>query len=332
MAFTSAANTWPGAIVSRARHPIRSVVETMGAGVIDRAHRAIAVRDRGKRAHLEGIVAAFRAGYVEACRCESIAQLPDALARLGLHHQGFAYEGAAMALTLQDGLTLSRGRGFAQLLRSADGYRYLVHVGAGWAFATLGPVEGRRLRRLDPLLRWLAVDAAGFHDGFLRAAPSASPTRRRSRLSRYGARAFDQGLGRSLWFTAEADVDAIGAAIEAERPERRPDLWSGVGLACTYAGGICEHETAALIARSGSARVDMAQGAAFASEAHLSASGCVPAHTERASGLICGMPAAQAAQIARDAAHGVADAAGCPAYETWRARIRTAMTWHWRFL
>ena len=331
MAMTSVSRMWPGAVVSRARRPIQSAIERIGTRIIDRARQAIPVRDRAKRAHLDAIVSAFRAGYVEACRNDGIPQIRDSLSRIALHHRGFAYEGAAMALTLVDGILPWRD-GFDRLLRGAEHHRYLVHVGAGWGFARWGSVEGRRFRRLDPLLRWLAVDAVGFHDGLLRAAPSAAASRRRARLSSYGARAFDQGLGRSLWFTTEAHPDSIAAAIDAEEPGRRPDLWSGVGLACAYAGGVCEHEIATLTASAGDSRLDLAQGVAFAAEAHLGASGCVPAHTERASRLICDMPAADAARIARDSARRVVEAGGWPAYEMWRARIRTAMSSHWRFL
>src|SRR3712207_8380154 len=47
----------------------------------------------------------------------------------------------------------------------------------------------------------------------------------------------DQGLGRSLWFVQGADVRRIPATVNAFPAERRPDLWSGLGLACGYAGG-----------------------------------------------------------------------------------------------
>jgi hypothetical protein len=158
--------------------------------------------------------------------------------------------------------------------------------------------------------------------------PSAAATTRRATLSRYGARAYDQGVGRSLWFTTEADPSAIAAAIDVETPGRQPDLWSGVGLACAYAGGLRHDEVAALAAASGALRVHLAQGVAFAAEAHESAAGCVPRHTEEASRLICGTSAAHAAQVAREAAVGAVPENGLPAYEIWRMRIRSCMERH----
>jgi hypothetical protein len=45
----------------------------------------------------------------------------------------------------------------------------MAHVGIGWAIARL-PWLRRRieqpLNRLDSLLRWLAVDGYGFHEGY----------------------------------------------------------------------------------------------------------------------------------------------------------------------
>ena len=113
----------------------------------------------------------------------------------------------------------------------------MMHVGLGWALARLRRSVTPYLARLDPLLGWLVVDGYGFHEGYFdwpryierRAIPS--------RLNGYERRVFDQGLGRSLWFVKGADVAAVASAIDTFPSARRDDLWSGVGLACAYAGG-----------------------------------------------------------------------------------------------
>jgi hypothetical protein len=140
-------------------------------------------------------------------------------------------------------------------------------------------------------------------------------------LDGYACRAFDQGLGRSLWFVKGADVTAVRGAICGFQPSRRGDLWSGVGLACTYAGGVGQEEMRVLQQAAGNYRPELAQGAAFAAKARLKA-GNLTAHTEMASQILCGMPAEAAAAITDAALVGLAEEGTTPAYEVWRRRIQ----------
>src|SRR5947199_74099 len=74
---------------------------------------------------------------------------------------------------------------------------------------------------------------------------AASPTRARRWRSpypwqgspQYFLRAVDQGIGRALWFIHGAQALDVAAAVASFAEHRRPDLWSGVGLAATFAGG-----------------------------------------------------------------------------------------------
>src|SRR6185436_14746696 len=109
-------------------------------------------------------------------------------------------------------------------------------------------------------------------------------------------RAFDQGLGRSLWFVSGANVDRARAWIEAFAPTRRRDLWSGVGLAATYAGGLDRAGLEALRSAAPDYRAELAQGAAFAAEARRRAGNLV-AHTETACAVLCDLSAEGAARI-----------------------------------
>src|SRR5262249_43750809 len=150
--------------------------------------------------------------------------------------RGFAFEGAAMASALLDLLALGRGRRLEGLLRGPGAaHVYMVHVGAGWALARLRRRPWSRLHGLDPLLGWLSVDGYGFHQGFFAWERFVRRQEEPRRLSAYARRAFDQGLGRSLWFVHGADVERIASSVKSFSVRRRGDLWSGVGLAATYA-------------------------------------------------------------------------------------------------
>jgi enediyne biosynthesis protein E3 len=301
---------------------LRSLLDGTGRRALHAAQRQSARVASPCRAHLDAIVGAFATGYRAALGIDTPHLLASHLERIDPEHRGFAFEGAGMAVTLLDLLQPSDRRRLARLIAIAPAHGYLLHVGAGWAFARLRRAEGRAFRRLDPLLRWLSIDGMGFHEGFFRSANPHARDRMKRRLSAYGARVFDQGVGRSLWFTTGADVRRLLDSVDAFTGDRRPDVWSGVGLACGYAGGVDDGAIRLLGDASGHARADLAQGVAFAAEARVRAAGVAPPHTERATRIICGMSAAEASARVRGAAELLTPDAAVPGYEVWRMRVR----------
>ena len=232
--------------------------------------------DRPLRPRLETIGRSFLEGYHAALADPDAASVMARVETLPPDLQGFAAEGAGMALALRGALSPRRRSRLAELLAGPGArFTYLVHVGAGWAGARLGARLGRRpRRRLDARFAWLADDGHGFHDGFFHTARVHAGWRPRA-LSGYALRAYDQGIGRSLWFSTCADPERIAATIAALPAERGGDLWSGVGLAATYAGGADPADLALLAAAAGPHRGHLAQGSAFAVETRLHA-GAVP--------------------------------------------------------
>jgi len=137
----------------------------------------------------------------------------------------------------------------------------------------------------------------------------------------YAARAFDQGLGRSLWFVDGGDVARVRQTI-AEFPEhRQADLWSGIGLASVYAGAVNETALNRLRGASGAFGPQLAQGAAFAAKARCRA-GNPTAYTERACRALCGLSAVDAATVTDAALENLAASEIEPAFEVWRRRIQ----------
>jgi hypothetical protein len=290
--------------------------------------REVTFRRRGFRApcaetqrRLEGIGQTFLDGYHAALKESRPNELTARLDRVPAEMRGFAYEGAAMGLHLLD--RLIGGQRLAALLNGAGAlHTYLIHVGAGWVQARLGWSD-RGLGALDPVHRWLVVDGYGFHEGYFhwrRYAAGADPIL----PTGYHRRAFDQGLGRSLWFVCGADPAAITAAVARLQPHRRADLWSGVGLACGYAGGGGSEAGRRLVADAGPFRADLAQGVAFAATARSRAGNPTP-HTESASQVVCCLSAERAVRLTLTAREGVCDDADDPAYEVWRHRTRSAL-------
>ena len=113
----------------------------------------------------------------------------------------------------------------------------------------------------------------------------------------------------------------IAATVARFPASRHADLWSGVGLACAYAGGVPAGTIEDLSARAGPFQPAVAQGVAFAAKARERA-GNPTSHTEMACRIVCGMSAVEAAGLTDRALIGLTDGDGLPAYEVWRGRIR----------
>ncbi len=227
-----------------------------------------------------------------------------------------------MGLALLDALVPGRGRRFQAFVEGPGAaHVYMVHVGAGWALARLHRRVERSLARLDPLLGWLAVDGYGFHEGYFHWTRYVREQAHPRKLAGYALRVFDQGLGRSLWFVEGADVARIPATIAAFSLDRQSDLWSGIGLAAVYAGGVEPEAVAALLDAAGPFQPELAQGAAFAAKARQRA-GNPTAHTERACRIVCGTTAEEAAALTDRALQDLPPDGEEPAFEIWRRRLQ----------
>jgi hypothetical protein len=287
------------------------------------------------RQRLEGVAGRFVEGYHAGLEEDSAADLAARLGEIPAEVRGFAYEGAGMALALLDILTpWNRSRLDAFLRGPGDPHHYLVYVGAGWILARLPLSPERLLARLDPVLGWLALDGYGFHEGFFHPARAVARHEVPSKVRGYARRAFDQGIGRSLWFVEGAGPQRLQTAISSFPAVRRGDVWSGTGLACAYAGGRDRGTVEELVKHAGEHAPRLAQGIAFAAEARRRAGNPAP-QTELACQAVWGFDAARVSQIVAEVSEGlprdgvidasISDTAE-PAYEVWRRRIQEQFT------
>lgn len=273
------------------------------------------------REHLERIGEVFRQGYQLALETAHWSALPARLETVELEFRGFAYEGASMAIDLVDQLRPWVPRLFPSFLAGpAQRHLYMAHVGAGWSMARVRLRLRHRLSQLDPVLGWLALDGYGFHEGYFHWSRYASGTHRPDVFRGYALRAFDQGLGRSLWFVSGADPNWISEVISGFPEQRRGDLWSGIGLACAYAGGCSEDDMCRLQRLSSPHEAHVAQGVVFAAKTREYAGNPMP-YTEAACHILCGLSLEEAAAIAEQTFYEATETRE-PAYEDWRCRIR----------
>ncbi|MEV8513810.1 DUF1702 family protein [Dactylosporangium sp. NPDC051484] len=250
--------------------------------------------------------------------------------------RGFAYEGATMACTVLDAMGPGTGKRTRALLEGPGGpHLFLAYIGIGFAMARLPRPLWRKVlpdltdTRYHPTMSWLAVDGYGFDAAYFdqdtwvtgQRRPKPYPWQGRAD---YFPRAFDQGVGRMLWFRHAAAVDDVAATVRGFAQERQPDLWSGVGLASAFAGGCDGEGFEALRRAAGTHQAHLAQGAVFAAKARMHAGYC-PEHTETAVRALTGMSATAADALADSVAVDSGDEL-LPNYERWRQAIREHVT------
>ncbi|HSK29778.1 MAG TPA: DUF1702 family protein [Candidatus Limnocylindria bacterium] len=286
------------------------------------ARRGFLASEDNARRRLEQIGITFLGGYHAALEESRFVALARRLERVETELRGFAFEGAAMGLAVLDCFTpwrKDRWRTFTE--RMAQPHVYMMHVGLGWALARLRRRVMPYLDQLDPLLRWLVVDGYGFHEGYFNWPRYIERQTIPARVIGYEQRVFDQGLGRSIWFVRGADVAAIESAIRSFPSARRNDLWSGVGLACAYAGGCDQAAIESLRIAAGKHLPALAQGVAFAAKTRQRAAN-LTLHTETVCRSIWGHSAEDTAAVTDAALEHLRRDGELPAYEVWRRRIQ----------
>lgn len=276
------------------------------------------------KTYLEKIACTFLDGYHSALGNAMDANLINNLDKHSDLTRGFAFEGAAMGCVITDALTpFSRHSKFNDLLRSDAGNKhiYMLHIGIGWALARLpGKIESK-IEKYDPLLKWLIVDGLGFHQAYFHTDRFVKNTKLPD-VSLSSRHIFYQGIGRCLWFVEGTNPERIAARINSFPLEYAGDLWSGIGLASAYAGGVEKDVIEKIKNYSHQYIFNLAQGCAFAAKARVRACNLVP-HTNMACLVYTGKNANEAASITDDCFNTItlAESKTSQGYELWRSRI-----------
>lgn len=278
---------------------------------------------------LETIPQAVVCGFEWGIEARGTTEIERRLALTDPAVRGFVCEGATMACTVLD--ATAGGHRTRDLLHGAGRpHVLLAYIGIGFAMTRLPRVLWRRvlpdldLAPFHPTMSWLCVDGYGFDLAYFHTrdyvnnqrVPAAYPW---AGAAGYFPRAVDQGVGRALWFIHGAQVAGVAAELARFDEARHADLWSGVGLAATFAGGASAEELAELNTVAGRHRAELAVGAVFAARARELAR-WVPEHTGLATEVLAGLTVPDAVALADRTT--VTESTGMPAYERWRTRIR----------
>jgi hypothetical protein len=297
------------------------------------AERGFPVVHTDATARLEAVPQAVVCGFEWAIEGASLWEIERRLALIEPEQRGFAYEGATMGYSVLDAMPGGGSDRTRELLEGPGRpHIFLTYIGIGFAMARLPrPLWKKMLPELTgvayhPVMSWLAVDGYGFDRAYFdtgkwverQADPEPYPWAGRPE---YFSRAFDQGVGRALWFINGGNPDAVAAAAGRFAEHRRADLWSGIGLASTFAGGSDQLGLARLRRAAGGYHDELGLGVVFAVKARTY-SGYVPAHTHLACGALLDLTVQEAQNLADRTERADGDDGPEPPYELWRERIR----------
>ncbi len=279
------------------------------------------------RKKLRPPVIAFITGLNTAIEVALSELLIGQLEGLNDNCRGFAYEGAGMGLAIID---YSRDKGMVKKFLRGEGANYpeLIHVGLGCATAALKKDLWGKLAEIEPMQRWWIPDGYGFFTGIYKWEDTVEELIVPRQIEGYALRAFDRGLGRRMWFAFSGEVEEVAQAIAKFPQSRQADLWSGIGLASTFAGGVDERVLIRLKELSKSFSSYVALGSTMAAKCRYTA-GNIVEYTDFACSILCEMTASEAAEVVVKALEKLEvdpneplDAEQ-PAFETMRENIRS---------
>ncbi len=208
-----------------------------------------------------------------------------------------AYEGAfsaAIRLDVSHPREYSRA---AELVELAPDHISGLGLGVGHALSSLQVEVDIAPALAEHFLGFMAMDAYGMHEGYFRWYDSIHNMKIPSNLPPVARAAYDQGLGRALWFISAGKPATMQQLLDRFPPQRRSDMWRGVGLMTSFWGGMDDSQLKQLLKCSQQFRPFLQQGAAQGISLRTDM-GEVVAETDVAAKVICEATSEQIAEVA----------------------------------
>ena len=187
---------------------------------------------------MELIQATFQDAKEKVSDISNLEQLNESLLKFPNEFISVAYEGASMGLaikTIQETNSLAIWDDFYQHFGLKHSTQ--IYIGLGWAFSELNLDFSDVDIIITPSLQYRVMDGYGYYEGIFKRKSSI----RMQQVPQFDAlslRSYDQGLGRSLWYIAQGEVERLARTIHLFPENRQDDLWRGIGIASSYVGGI----------------------------------------------------------------------------------------------
>lgn len=213
--------------------------------------------------------------------------------------QGFFNEGIGMGLHALDTFSFSKKKQFWSFIEGeGNHHEYMSYIGAGLTCAVFKK-PFKKLLDKGSVTSWLALDGIGFYYAMFKTPKVLADVYvpKKIKADAFYLDRFDNGVGRALWFYASGEPQKIADTIKQFPESRRGPIWSGVGLAATYAGGVTEEKLRKLRALSGEHCLQLGQGSILAIHTRFTA-GNPSTYNKMATAVLVGSTAEECEKIA----------------------------------
>ncbi len=207
------------------------------------------------------------------------------LANTEKEFSSIAYESASMAIALkgfEDHTFPDVWLFFAE--GAALAHQAQVYVGLGWAIAKFNFPFLTAVKNLHTQFYFRIADGCGYYDGSFKHRRTIINKELPLYLPIAAMPMYDQGLGRSIWYTEKADIHKMCSKVETFAAGRHADIWRGIGIAVAYVGGCNDADLKILLQHAATNGFQLACGAALAARSRTLAN-TMTADTNRCSRL-----------------------------------------------
>jgi|SRR6185436_10805630 len=233
------------------------------------------------QARMENIRTIFEDAKNHADGCDHLDGLIKHIENTDPEFRSVAYEGAAMSLALKDFFSNNVLKLWNSLLDISHHHEGQVHTGLGWAIAEARPDDLSCMKTVNPKIAFRVWDGCGYYYGIFRQRHSIKNQTRQEHVSENNFKAYDQGIGRSMWYNCKGNPAKVAEMVQTFSVSRQDDLWRGVGIACSFAGGSDESILKDLFSLAGKNSVHLSLGAAMVAKSR-SQSNTITKHIELA--------------------------------------------------
>lgn len=165
-------------------------------------------------------------------------ELVSKLQSYPLIFRSIAYEAASMQIALKEiknGLALNKWQAFVNTI----GAKHITqcYIGLGWALAQEQLTPSDFLSISGSGIENKSYDGYGYYEGMFRRRRSVLSQQLPDFLDESTAPSYYRGLGRSLWYSSNADIEQIARIISGFPDVVKSSLWTGLGTAIAYVGG-----------------------------------------------------------------------------------------------
>lgn len=202
------------------------------------------------------VVGAFQNGRAQTLQIKDLLDLEGALVNTDALFVSVAFEGAAAGLAYRQ---LQAGAMEIDV-PNWPAHSAQVHIGIGWAIAELALRPDAYLNQFSGVMQGRVMDGFGYYSGLFRRRQCIQAMDIPEGIPTDLLTAFDQGLGRAMWYISKGETEPLVAMIGPFPEERKAGIWRGIGLASSYVGGLDAVGSERLVGTSGTYRAELLCG------------------------------------------------------------------------